>query len=56
MNLLSSISAYIGLIVGLYAGQNPDAKQWLLAITAGMFLYISLFDMVNMSNNPTCPH
>ena len=45
-NLLSAMSCYIGLAIGIYIGQEADVRLWIFAIAAGMFLYIALVDMV----------
>ena len=45
-NLLSAMSCYIGLAIGIYIGQQGDVRFWIFAIAAGMFLYVALVDMV----------
>lgn len=45
-NLLSSLTAFIGFIIGVQLSTDETAQQWIFAITAGMFLYISLSDML----------
>jgi len=45
-NLLSAMSCYIGLIIGIFVGQQADVRFWIFAIAAGMFLYVALVDMV----------
>lgn len=45
-NFASAIISYIGLILGIIIGDLDSAHTWVLALTAGMFLYISLVDMV----------
>lgn len=45
-NLASAIISYLGLILGIIIGDLDSAHTWVLALTAGMFLYISLVDMV----------
>lgn len=46
LNFLSSLTAYGGLFVGLAAINVDNAVEILLAITAGMFLYVAWLDMV----------
>lgn len=70
LNLLSALTAYAGLFVGFYAvrGVFPfrlifdlsqvsidSAKTWLLALTAGMFLYVAWIDMVSHLSLPSLP-
>ena len=52
-NFFSSLTAIIGFFVGVAVSSNSkQAKSWILALTAGLFLYISLTDLVRlMSNN-----
>eukprot|EP00010_Vexillifera_abyssalis_P002775 CAMPEP_0201560242 /NCGR_PEP_ID=MMETSP0173_2-20130828/78168_1 /ASSEMBLY_ACC=CAM_ASM_000268 /TAXON_ID=218659 /ORGANISM="Vexillifera sp., Strain DIVA3 564/2" /LENGTH=534 /DNA_ID=CAMNT_0047974685 /DNA_START=232 /DNA_END=1836 /DNA_ORIENTATION=- len=46
-NLLSALWAMLGLVIGLAIGESvEDAEKWILAITAGGFLYIALADML----------
>lgn len=45
-NLLSAMSCYLGLIIGILVGQHADIRFWIFAIAAGMFLYVALVDMV----------
>lgn len=45
-NFASAIISYIGLILGIIIGDIQSAHTWVLALTAGMFLYISLVDML----------
>ena len=46
-NFLSSCLIYIGIAVGIVAGENLGINMWIYAIAAGMFLYIAVCDMVN---------
>lgn len=46
-NFASAIISYIGLVLGIIIGDMEFAHSWVLALTAGMFLYISLADMVS---------
>lgn len=50
-NFLSSLSCYFGLIIGILLGENTTANTWIFAIAGGMFLYISLVDMLPEMNS-----
>ncbi|XP_076471505.1 metal cation symporter ZIP14-like [Babylonia areolata] len=50
-NFLSSLSCYAGLIIGIQLGENTAANTWIFAIAGGMFLYISLADMLPEMNS-----
>lgn len=62
VNLLSSITAFIGLYIGISVGE--EFRIWIIAAGAGMFLYISMVTMVcvfhHYRNNSvlqrTCKH
>jgi zinc transporter ZupT len=45
-NGLSAACCYLGLVMGILVGENLEANQWIYAVAGGMFLYISLCDMV----------
>ena len=47
-NLLSAMSCYVGLAIGIYVGQEADVRFWIFAVAAGMFLYVALVDMVKL--------
>ena len=49
-NLLSALSCYLGLVIGILVGQHAEVRFWIFAIAAGMFLYVALVDMVNLLN------
>lgn len=49
-NFMSACSCYLGFIVGAFLGSNTDSHDWVFAIAGGMFLYISLVDMVGSLN------
>ena len=45
--LLSQLTALVGFLVGVAVStNNEEANGWILAIAAGVFLYISLVDLV----------
>lgn len=45
-NFASALTAVLGFFVGIGIGVNDEMRQWLFAVTIGMFLYVSLIDMV----------
>ena len=47
MNFISSLTAFIGGIIGVSLGTQWAATNWIFAITAGLFVYIALVDMVS---------
>ncbi|XP_067891765.1 zinc transporter ZIP10 isoform X2 [Heterodontus francisci] len=57
-NLLSALLAYVGVVIGIAVGQyTHNLTQWIFAITAGMFLYVALVDMLpEMLHRPTENH
>ncbi|KAF3695110.1 Zinc transporter ZIP10 Solute carrier family 39 member 10 Zrt- and Irt-like protein 10 [Channa argus] len=46
-NLLSALMAYVGMLIGTAVGQyTHSVTNWIFAVTAGMFLYVALVDML----------
>jgi zinc transporter ZupT len=45
-NFLSSLTAFIGLFIGVAGSDTEDSQQWMLALAAGMFLYIAMTTIV----------
>lgn len=45
-NFLSALSCFAGLVVGILLGELEEAAPWIFAVAGGMFLYISLVDML----------
>ncbi|KAK2500545.1 hypothetical protein MC885_013337 [Smutsia gigantea] len=46
-NLLSAMMAYVGVLIGTAVGQYANnITLWIFAVTAGMFLYVALVDML----------
>lgn len=45
-NFLSSILSFFGMVLGICIGDTPEASAWIFAVAAGLFIYISLVDMV----------
>ncbi|XP_053385137.1 metal cation symporter ZIP14-like [Mercenaria mercenaria] len=49
-NFLSACMCYLGLVVGIFLGESTAAHTWVFAFAGGMFLYISLVDMMPEMN------
>lgn len=47
-NALSAMMAYLGLMTGILIGQYAEnICMWVFALTAGLFMYVALVDMVS---------
>lgn len=47
-NCVSSVLSFVGMAVGLAIGNIGQSSLWIFAGIAGMFLYISLVDLVSI--------
>ena len=47
MNLTAALFSFGGLYTGLALASNPAVTSWLLTIVAGLFIYISMVDIVS---------
>ncbi|CAH1246965.1 SLC39A12 [Branchiostoma lanceolatum] len=45
-NLFAACWCFVGLYIGLAIGASFEVRQWLFSLIAGMFLYVSLVDML----------
>lgn len=51
-NALSAMLAYLGMATGILIGHYADnVSMWIFALTAGLFMYVALVDMVSASKN-----
>uniref|UniRef100_A0A8C5H4R5 Zinc transporter ZIP6 n=1 Tax=Gouania willdenowi TaxID=441366 RepID=A0A8C5H4R5_GOUWI len=47
-NVLSAMMAYFGMIMGILIGHYAEnISMWIFALTAGLFMYVALVDMVS---------
>lgn len=47
LNFAAACCAFIGLYAGINMASDEDVRKWLLCIIAGIFLYISLVQIVS---------
>ena len=45
-NIVSSVLSFIGKVLGILLGTISDVTPWIFSLTAGIFLYVTLVDMV----------
>lgn len=50
-NFMSSLMCYAGVVLGIFVGENTTAHTWIFGLAGGMFLYISLVDMIPEMNS-----
>lgn len=50
VNFMSASTCYLGMSIGLYFGQSSRDSRYIFAVAAGMFLYISLFNLMTDLN------
>jgi len=49
-NMVSSVLAFAGMCLGVVVGTlHGNASSWVFALTAGIFIYVSLVDMVSLT-------
>jgi zinc transporter ZupT len=46
LNLLSACSCFVGFYVGVSVASNAEVSLWIFSVTAGMFFYIALVDLL----------
>ncbi len=49
LNVGSSLTSFVGLYIALSVSTETLAKEWISAVSAGLFLYVGLADMVRHS-------
>ena len=55
-NVLSAMMAYLGMGVGIVIGHYVEnVSMWIFALTAGLFMYVALVDMVRTALIPHGP-
>ncbi|XP_042354391.1 zinc transporter ZIP6 [Plectropomus leopardus] len=57
-NVLSAMTAYLGMVTGILIGHYAEnISMWIFALTAGLFMYVALVDMVpEMLHNDAGDH
>ena len=49
-NFLSALGGFVGFYVGASVSNNPDVSAWIFTVTAGMFFYVALADIVKRAS------
>lgn len=50
-NTLSAMMAYLGMMTGILIGHYAEnISMWVFALTAGLFMYVALVDMVSQQH------
>ena len=47
-NLLSATTCLVGFYIGVSISADPEVSTWIFSVTAGMFFYIALVDLVSI--------
>lgn len=57
-NVLSALMAYLGMVTGILIGHYAEnVSMWIFALTAGLFMYVALVDMMpEMLHNDAGDH
>ena len=48
LNVIAAVISYFGLFTGLALSGETSTTDWLLALVAGLFIYVALCDVVNL--------
>ncbi len=48
LNVGSAMTSFVGMYISLSVATDLATKQWIAAITAGLFLYVGMVDMVSV--------
>jgi zinc transporter ZupT len=49
--VISQSTAFIGLYIGISVSETSStAEEWILALAAGLFLYVALADVVSLKS------
>lgn len=46
LNLFAAMISFVGLFIGLALATETDAEEWLLALVAGLFIFIPIFNIM----------
>lgn len=47
LNVSAAMVSFVGLFIGLALATETDAEEWLLALVAGLFIFIPIFNIVS---------
>ena len=53
LNLFAAMISFVGLFISLALATETDGEEWLLALVAGLFIFIPIFNIVSLALPPS---
>ena len=49
LNLFAAMISFVGLFISLALSTETDGGEWLMALVAGLFIFIPIFNIVSLA-------